>query len=340
MLRPHRRILIPLNCPRCFATAAMVLAGAVTDTQAQQAAWRPQRAVEIVVPTAPGGSIDTTGRLMQRILQSNRLVEVPVVTVNKPGGGQAIAMTYLDQHAGDGHYLLNSTMSLMTGHILGRSKVNYTDYTPLAILFGEAMTLVVRQDSPLKTARDVQERLKSDPNSLAIAIGIAVGGTNHLAVSLVMSSMGVDVKKLKTVVFQANAEAAIALMGGHVDLSPMSVAAAFNAMQQGRLRIIGITAERRGEGALADVPTLKEQGYNVVFTNTRFMLGPKGMSPAQTAYWDGILARMVQTDEWKNDIQKNHLDPDYAGSKQSPQRLAALYKQLKGALVDAGLAKE
>ena len=318
----------------------MVLAGAVTDSQAQQAAWRPQRAVEIVVPTAPGGSIDTTGRLMQRILQSNRLVEVPVVTVNKPGGGQAIAMTYLDQHAGDGHYLLNSTMSLMTGHILGRSKVNYTDYTPLAILFGEAMTLVVRLDSPLKTARDVQERLKSDPNSLAIAIGIAVGGTNHLAVSLVMSSMGVDVKKLKTVVFQANAEAAIALMGGHVDLSPMSVAAAFNAMQQGRLRIIGITTERRGDGPLADIPTLKEQGYNVVFTNTRFMLGPKGMSPAQTAYWDGVLARMVQTDEWKNDIQKNHLDPDYAGSKQSPQRLAALYKQLKGALIDAGLAKE
>ena len=321
-------------------TAAIVLTAAVTAAGAQQAAWRPQKAVEIVVPTAPGGSIDTTGRLMQKILQANRLVEVPVVIANKPGGGQAIAMSYLDQHAGDGHYLLNSTMSLMTGHILGRSKVNYTDYTPVAMLFGEAMTLVVRPDSPLKSARDVQERLKSDPQSMSIGIGIAIGGTNHLAVSLVLSSMGIDVRKTKTVVFQANAEAATALMGGHVDFAPMSIASAHNAMQQGRLRILGITAERRGDGPLADIPTLKEQGYNVVFTNTRFMLGPKGMSPAQTAYWDGVLARMVQTEEWKADIQKNHLEADYAGSKQSPQRLAAIYKQLRGALVDAGLAKE
>src|SRR5262245_33810630 len=119
----------------CRVAVAVALASAAALAQAQQSAWRPQRAVEIVVPTGPGGSLDASGRLMQKILQANRLVEVPVLTVNKPGGGQAIAMSYLDQRAGDGHYLLNSTMALMTGHLLGRSKVNYTDYTPLAVLF-------------------------------------------------------------------------------------------------------------------------------------------------------------------------------------------------------------
>jgi putative tricarboxylic transport membrane protein len=295
--------------------------------------------VEIVVPTAPGGSLDGTARLMQRILQNNRFVEVPVVVLNKAGGGGSIALSYLDQHAGDGHYLLISTMSLMTNHIQGRSKVNYTDYKPLATLFSEYMTLVVRPDSPLATGRDIQERLKRDPQSLSIAVGLALGASNHLTVALLAKTMGVDVKKLKTVVFQANADAQTALMGGHVDLSSLSAAAALRAAQQGRLRIIGVTSDKRGEGALADIPTWKEQGFDVVFTNTRLLLGPKGMSPAQTAYWDAALERVVQSEEWISEVQKNHAVLDYLGSKQSPQRMASIYNQLKGALVDAGLAK-
>lgn len=292
------------------------------------------------MPTAPGGSIDATARLMQRIWQNGRLVDVPVVVINKPGGGQSIAMSYLDQRAGDGHELLVSTMALMTGHIMGRSKVNYTDYTPLAILYGESMTLVVRPDSSLRTGRDIQEKLRSDPRSLSLAIGIAVGGSNHLALALVMKSMGIDVKKLKTVVFQANSEAMTALMGGHVDLAPLSAAQALEGVKQGRLRIIGITSERRGEGPLAAIPTWKEQGYDVVFTNTRFVLGPKGLSAAQTAYWDAAFERLVRSEEWKYEAQKGYLELDYLASGQSPQRLAVMYKQLKDALIDAGLAKE
>ena len=111
-------------------------------------------------------------------------------------------------------------------------------------------------------------------------------------------------------------------------------------MQEGGLRIIGITSDRRGEGSLAEIPTWKEQGFDVVFTNTRFTLGPRGMGPAQTAYWDAILARLVQTSEWKSYLQKGHFVSEYLESKQSPQRLEKIYKQLKGALADAGLVKE
>jgi len=294
----------------------------------------------MVVPAGPGGAIDGATRQIQRILQNNRIVHVPVVVVNKAGGGQTIAMNYLDQHVGDGHYLLNSTMSVMTNHILGRSKVNYTNYTPLAILYSEYMTLVVRSDSPLKTGRDIQEKLKGDPKSLSIAVGIAVGGTNHLTVALVMKAMGIDVKKLKTVVFQTTSDTTAAIMGGHVDLASMSAGNALRGVQEGALRMIGITSDQREAGSLAAIPTLKEQGFDVVFTNTRFTLGPRGMSPAQTAYWDVTLARLVQDSEWKSYLQKGHFVSDYLESKQSPQRLAKIYDQLKGALVDAGLAKE
>jgi putative tricarboxylic transport membrane protein len=319
--------------------AAFVLAS-VSSPVLSQGTWRPEKNVELVVPAAAGGATDATARLIQRILQNQRLIDVPVLTVNKTGGGGNIALVYLDQRPGDPHLLLNSTMSLMTNHILGLSKVTYTDYTPVAVLYGEYMVFVVRPDSPLKSARDVMERLRKDPQSLSMAIGVSLAGTNNLALSLVTRAMGVDTKKLKTVVFQANAQTVTALMGGHVDLAPMSVGTALNAAQQGRLRIIGITADRRGDGPLAQIPTFREQGYDVVFTNTRFMIGPKGMSPASLAYWDGTLERVVQSDEWKTEVEKNHWAFDHLGSRQTGQRLADMYRQLKGALADAGMSKE
>ena len=319
---------------------AFVLAAAAASSPAQQSGWRPQKPVEIVVPSAAGGAQDTLARHIQRIVQNGRIVDVPMVIVNKPGGGGNLALTHLDQRIGDGHVLFNSTMGLMTNHIVGRSKVTYTDYTPIAILFSEATTFVVRPDSPLKTGRDVMERLRADPQALSVAIGIAVGGTNHLTVALVMKAMGVDVRKLKTVVFQSNAQTVTALMGGHVDLAPMSLASALNAQEQGRLRILGVSSERRGEGALAEVPTWKEQGFNVVFANVRFLVGPKGMTPQQTAFWDGALERVVQSEDWRNEVAKNHWTPDYVGSKQSGQRMATIHAQLKDALTDVGLAKD
>jgi putative tricarboxylic transport membrane protein len=316
----------------------LVVAGAATISHAQQ--WRPERTVEIVVPAGTGGSIDGTARLIHRVLQFNRIIDTPVIVVNKPGGGGNIATSYLDQHAGDGHYLLTSTMSIMTNHILGRSSRSYNDYTPLATLFSEYMTLVVKPDSPLKTAADIQEQLMKDPQSLSIAIGVSLGATNHLTVALLAKAMGVDARRLKMVVTHTNSQAVTSVMGGHIDIGSLSAGAALNAAQQGQLRIIGITSEKRGDGPLANVPTWKEQGIDVVFANVRLLLGPRGMSAAQVAYWDAALAKIVSTSDWKKEVDRNEAIPDYAASKESAQRMGQLYGQLKAALVDAGLAKE
>ncbi len=231
-------------------------------------------------------------------------------------------------------------MGLMTAHILGQSRVTYTDYTPLALLYGEHMVMAVRPDSALRNARDIMERLKRDPQSLSVAIGIAIGGSNHVNVGLVTKAMGVDVKKLKTVVFQANSQIVTALMGGHIELASLSLATAMNAVRQDRLRIIGVSSEMRGEGALAKIPTWREQGLDVVFSNTRFVIGAKGLNAAQIAHWDGVFERLVQTEEWKNEVQRNDWTQDYAGSRESPRRMAAIYQQLKVALADAGLVKD
>jgi putative tricarboxylic transport membrane protein len=228
----------------------------------------------------------------------------------------------------------------MTNQINGLSKIHYTDYTPVALLFNEHSTLVVPAGSSIKSVHDIIQKLKADPQALSVAVGFSVGGINHLGLGLLLKQGGVDVRRLKTVVFQGQGATLTALMGGHVDYAPMQVATALRAAQGGKLRILGIAAERRGEGALAEIPTWKEQGLDLVWSNVRYVIGPKGMTPAQLAYWDGVLRRVTQSEEWREEGRKNHLHLDYLDSRQTPQRLATVYQQLRGAAVDVGLVKE
>jgi putative tricarboxylic transport membrane protein len=277
--------------------------------------------------------------MVQRLLTEKRIVEVPVVVVNKAGGGGNISTVYLDQHAGDPHYLYMSLMSLLNNHVLGHSKVNYDSYTPISMIYSENMTIVAEQASPLKTGRDVMTRLRKDPQSLSIAIGSTRGGTGHLNTALVAKAMGVDAKMLKTVQFPGNSQALTALLGGHVDLSSMSFAQAWSQTQSGKLRILGVASAKRGPGPLAALPTWKEQGFDVEFYNTRFMLGAKGITPEQTAFWDNAFRRVLETKEWDEYATRYHYIPFYVSHKETPKRLAAEYQQLKGALTDVGMVK-
>ncbi len=330
-----------LRTPMRRRPAAIALAIAAAGSAfAQPAVWRPERPAEFVVAVSAGGATDYTARFMQKIIQAQRLMDTPVVIMNKPGGGGNLALSYLDQHAGDGHYLLNSTLTVMTNQIIGQSKIHYTDYTAVALLFNEHATLVVPAGSPIKNVRDIMHKLKADPQSLSFATGFAVGGINHLGVGQLLKQGGIDARRLKTVVFQGQGAVLTALLGGHVDFAPMQVATAIKGAQEGKLRILGIAAERRGEGALADISTWREQGLELVWSNVRFVLGPRGMTPAQLAYWDNVLARVTQSDEWKEEGRRNFLQLEYLNSKQAPQQLAQVYEQLRSASVAVGLVKE
>src|SRR5918999_2785755 len=102
------------------------LAGVVFAAPAwAQGAWKPEKQVEIVLPTAPGGGNDAVARLMAKVLQDQKLVTTPVLVVNKAGGNQALSVTYLAQHPGDPHYLLQATSTLFTNQIQGLTQARY-----------------------------------------------------------------------------------------------------------------------------------------------------------------------------------------------------------------------
>jgi len=324
------------NAARTAALLAMLAAG-YGPLAAAQAPWKPDKAVEVVVGSTPGGGNDKTARTLQRIWQDGKWLD-PVVVVNKVGGGGALAYTYTNQHAPDAHYFAVARMGFLTNHILGRSAINYTDMTPLALMGSEPTVFAVRADSPIRTVKDLAERLQADPQSVSVSLGSTRGSTTHFVLARVAKAAGVDPKRLKAVTFGGGAESVTNVLGGHVDMMSQSVDNAVAHHQSGALRIIGISTARRS-AALPDVPTLKEQGFDVVMGGWLAMIGPKGLSPAQVAYWEGMLERTANHGQWKRYLEEGSLEWQFLASQPTREYLGREYDIARALLAEIGMLK-
>jgi putative tricarboxylic transport membrane protein len=184
--------------PTFAGALLLVIAG---SAMAAAADWKPEKNVEIVTMSGPGGANDIIARTVQKIMQQKKLVDAPIAIVSKVGAGGVLGWSYLNQHPGDGGYISVSPINLVLEHILGSSPLTYSDVTPIAQLFNEYVAYVVNTDSPLKSGRDIVERLKKDPGAVSFAVAASLGGANHISTVIAMKAAGVDVKKLKFVVF-------------------------------------------------------------------------------------------------------------------------------------------
>lgn len=303
-----------------------------------QPAWKPERPVELIAMNAPGGGSDRTLRIMAKIFQENRLSPVAMNVVNKPGGGGSVAFAYLNQHPGDAHFLVIASKSLLTNHIAGNGP-SYTDFTPVAFLFGEYISVTVKPDSPLKSGREIIERLKKDPGALTFGIATSMGNPNHQAIATPLRLAGIDIKKLKTVIFPSGGAASTAMMGGHVDVVPITAAFAASMARQGQVRVLAVTSPTRLPDVLANVPTWREQGHDVIVSNWRSMVGPRGMTEAQIVYWEQIFRRFVESDEWKKELETNFWTSEYMRSADTRKYMEQDNVQVRAFLAELGLAK-
>ena len=309
--------------------------------QRSHAQWKPEKNVEIVVPSAPGGSNDKTARTVERIIQEKRLLAGTTLTVvNKPGGGNMMTMNYLVQHPGDAHYVMIGTP---THTDQPHHRLPARSITPTSRRSPRCSTITScsrsKRMAQFKTGRDLVDRLKKDPKSVAIGFATAIGSHNHIAAGLLAKTIGADVRSLKVVAFKGSSEAITALLGGHIDLVTTAAGNVAEQVQAGKLRVIGVAANQRLPGALAASPTWKEQGVNIVFGGWRSIMGPKGMTPAQIAYWEKILSQVVATPEWKTDLERNYWSDDFTLSEQFRTDLKQEYADMKAVLVELGLAK-
>ena len=317
--------------------AALLAAACVASAHAVDPAWRPTKPVELVAINAPGGGSDRILRLMVKVFQEQKAMDVPVNPVNKPGGGGAMASAYVNQQA-DGHYLVLANKSMLTNNIVGRGP-SYTEFTPVVNLFGEYISVTVKPDSPLKSGGDLIERLKKDVNSLSLGIATSIGNPNHQGVAIAFSLAGIDIKKTRNVIFPSGGAATTAVMGGHVDVAPVTASFAASLARNGQVRVLAVAAPRRLGGALADVPTWREQGYDAVVSNWRTFLGTRKMTPAQVTYWENTFRRLSESDEWRKELAENLWLNDFLPSAEARKQMDRDDAQLRVFLKELALTK-
>jgi len=302
--------------------------------------WVPQKNVEIVAGSAPGGSNDKTAGLLEWLLSHEKLVPTSITVVNKAGGGGNIAYTYVAQKTGDPHILGVSGGGVISNQIIGASTLTLADFTPIASLVNDYAVFAVNSgNAQLKTGKDLADRLKKDPRSLNLGFANAFGSTRHMAAGMLIKALGGNPRDLKPVVFKGSAEAITALLGNHLEYVVVGAVNSVAHVQSGRMRVVAVASPERLSGPLSNVPTWRELGVNMVSGSWRGIFGPKGITAAQLAYWENALFKVTQTAEWKSDTEKNYWTDEFLTGAKLKKMLDEEVVDTKTVLADLGLAK-
>lgn len=321
---------------RMLAALSLLCFGTVVHAQG----WSPQKNVEIIVPSAPGGTNDKLARQVERTLVTGKLVSSTVTVVHKAGGGGQVAYAYMGPHTGDPHYLLIVAPTLLTAHITGMSKLNYTDFTLIASIFNDHMVFVVNAASKMNSGKDLIARMRTEPQAVTLGFSSALGNHHHINAGLFMMAIGARVRELKPVIFKGSSEAVTALLGNHLELVSTGAGNAVPHAATGKLRIVGVSAGKRMPGAMAGVPTWKEQGVDLVYGSWRVIIGPKGLSSEQVAYWENALRKASETAEWKAELERHFWSDYFVSGAALRKNLEKEYADSKAVLVEVGLVKQ
>ena len=284
---------------------AMIAAlwGGIARAQQNSGAWHPTGNVEFFVGAGPGGENDRIARAIQRVLTKEHLVDSMSV-LNKPGAAQIIAMTDLSRKVGDPNEIGLASGSFINAIARKGSDLN-KQLTPLVKLFDAYQCYFTRVDSPIKSMSDVRDRLKADPGSVSFAFPVGLGTPLHVSVVNVGKAAGAPANKLVVVAFDSGSDVSAQAAGGHIDVGETSLGSAMPLISGGKLRMLGIASPERLPGALAQFPTLREQGLDVVTANSYTVIVPNGLTPEQIAFWMQALDKVMVDPDFKRDLDLN-----------------------------------
>jgi putative tricarboxylic transport membrane protein len=315
---------------RSAVFGAIASVGIVLGTGASLAQeWKPTKPVELVIGNAPGGAMDRLARLVEGFLKAGKLIPNESIVLPKPGGGHAVALAYIKEHAGDPHYLMAANTLLISNNLLGRSPLKYSDFTPISILYEEPMVFAVKGDSPIKDAADLANRLKSDPASVSFSVSSGLGTANHMAAVLLAKAVGAPIQSLKAVSFDSGSEGITAALGGHVDVVVTPPGSMMQFINSKELRIVAQASDERAGGILADVPTWKEVGYDVSVSAWRGIIAPPDLKPEEISFWEKAFGDFMQSDAYKKSAEEEIFTARYMNAADSAKFMAKMDQQFR-----------
>lgn len=292
--------------------------------------------LKIMAPASPGGGWDGTARSMQQALTASGIAKSVQVT-NVTGAGGTIGLAQLINAKGDGSQLMVNGFVMVGAILLNKSPVSLSQTTPIARLTAEALVIVVPADSPIKTAKDLAERVKADPAKVTWAGGSA-GGADHILAALFAEAAGGDPKKINYIPFSGGGEALAAMLGGRVTAGISGYGEFEGQIKAGKLRVVGVSSAARLANA-PDAPTLKEGGVNLELMNWRSVVAPPGLSAEQTKTLSDAIGKLVKSKEWAEILKARGWDDAYLGGAEFEAFLKAEQVRVAKVMTDVGLVK-
>ena len=302
----------------------------------------PKNNITLVAPSGAGGGWDLTARSIAKVMNDTKLIEKPITVENKPGGGGAVYMAeFATKEAKNDYALMVKSPPILINNnkAEGNSPYGYKDTTPLAQLTRDYGAIVVKNDSDFKTLQDVLNAIKKDPKTVTLAGGSAPGSMDHLVGVLPAFEAGIDPKTVKYVSYDGGGEAVAALLGGNADVIATDASTIATYVKSGDVRVLAVSSAERLEGDLADVPTFKESGTDAEFTIWRGIFGPKEMSADAKSYWSEKLEKMVETEEWKAELERNGWASEYRNAEEFTTYLEDQDKVIVELLTALGMQK-
>lgn len=278
--------------------------------------YRPNRPIELVVHSAPGGGSDVFARALIEMIEQEKLLDQPIRIVNKTAGAGVEAMAYLVEKRGEDHTIAVFTNTWVATPLTSKqAKYTVKDLTPVVRLVLEPTIAVVRADSGYKTMNEFVEAAKKNPGGLKQAGG-SVTAIESLTGLLVQSATGAKWTFIPT---PAIKDRIANLLAGNVQIIIPQPQDVNEHIQSGKMRPIAAFTEKR-LSVLPDVPTIKEQGIDMpIIANARGILAPPGVAKEVIVYWEQFFGRLVKTPSWKRYLEENQVEDVFlSGTELTP----------------------
>ncbi len=289
--------------PLALVAAGLLLAGA--------AVAEPKRP-ECIAPASPGGGFDLTCKLAQSALVEAKLLSKPMRVTYMPGGVGAVAYNaVVAQRPGDA----GTITAFSSGSLLNLAQGKFGRFDENAVKWLAAIgtsygAIAVRTDSPYKNLDDLVKALKADPSKVVIGSGGTVGSQDWMQTALIAKAAGINPRDLRYVALEGGGEIATALLGGHIQVGSTDISDSMPHILSGDMRLLAVFSEERlPEAAMANIPTAKEQGYDIVWPVVRgFYLGPK-VSDEDYAWWKNAFDQLLASEDFAKLRDQRELFP-------------------------------
>ena len=290
--------------------------------------------LKMLIPANPGGGWDQQGRALGKSLMDSGAAST-VSYDNKGGAAGTIGLAqFVNSTKGDGNAMMVMGAVMLGGIITGKPPVQLSQATPIARLSSEYNVFVLPADSKLKTMKDVVEQLKKDPGSVKWGGG-SRGSTEHIAAAMLAREVGVDPSKINYVAFRGGGEATAAILGGNVTVGGSGLSEFSEYIKTGKMRAIAMTSETRLKGV--DIPTMKEQGYDVVLGNWRGVFGASGITPEQRKALTDLVVTATRHKSWTEAIERNGWTPALLTGPAFDKFVDDEFASLRAVMVKSGM---